>query len=97
MPLLLPGPKVPGKALALALLPPRLEVVVTTSDEVLSLRSRVDELQRVLDGLRADYHRLELRYRSEVIINSELQDLCREHGIRFREAIQRFSADGFSP
>lgn len=68
-------------------LPFRLEVVLTTSDEVLSLRSELAALRECLDGLQADFNRVEFRYRSECLVNQELQDLLREHHIPFRDVL----------
>ena len=43
--------------------------------------------------LRADFARLEFRYRCECTINLELQDLLKRHGISYRESIQRRVSD----
>lgn len=67
--------------------PFRVDVRLTPSDEVLKLREQVEQLQTELDGLRTDYLNLEFKYRQETIINMELQDLLREHGISFRPII----------
>lgn len=67
----------------------RLEVVLTTSDEVLSLREQVRVLTEQLGRLQADYNRVELRYRSECVVNMELQDLLREHGIPYRDILKQ--------
>ena len=68
----------------------RLEVVLTTSDEVLSLRDQVKVLTEQLDHLQQDYNRVELLYRSESVISMELLDLLRENGIPVREAVKRY-------
>ncbi len=68
----------------------RLEVVLTTSDEVLSLRGQVKVLTEQLDHLQQDYNRVELLYRSESVISMELLDLLRENGIPVREAVKRY-------
>jgi hypothetical protein len=67
-----------------------LEVVLTTSDEVLSLREQVKVLTEQLDHLQQDYNRVELLYRSESVISMELLDLLRENGIPVREAVKRY-------
>lgn len=67
--------------------PLRLDVRVTPSDEVVALRDELRDLRRELSELRTAYDRLELNFRGECIINLELQDLLREHGISFRGAI----------
>ena len=70
---------------------PRLEVVFTPSEEVTQLREQVKMLQQSLDGLQADYNRVELLYRSECCINLELQDILRVNHIPYREAIAKYT------
>lgn len=73
--------------------PLKLEVVVTTSDEVLALRARVAELEATINGLRSEYNRLEYLYRCESIINQRLLDRCREQNVKVHD-ITRGSVDG---
>lgn len=70
---------------------PRLEVVFTPSEEVTQLREQVKMLQQSLDGLQADYNRVELLYRSECCINLELQDILRANHIPYRAAIAKYT------
>lgn len=59
---------------------PKLEIILTTSDEVLSLRRQLADALAQIDDLRAQLNRTEYLYRCETIINSRLVDLCRaEH------------------
>ena len=58
------------------------------SEEVQSLRRRVAELEGKLEEMRAQRDRAEYKYGCEVVINGELVDLCREHGLRVREALR---------
>lgn len=71
---------------------PRLEVVLTPSDEIVSLREQVKQLTGERDHLQQEYNRIELLYRSECVINLELQDLLKEHGIAFREVLKQYAA-----
>ena len=71
---------------------PRLELVLTPSDEVVSLREQVKQLTGERDYLQQEYNRIELLYRSECVINLELQDLLKEHGIAFREVLKQYAA-----
>lgn len=71
---------------------PRLEVVLTPSDEVVSLREQVKQLAGERDYLQQEYNRIELLYRSECVINLELQDLLKEHGISYREVLKQYTA-----
>lgn len=71
---------------------PRLEVVLTPSDEVISLREQVKQLAGERDYLQQEYNRIELLYRSECVINLEPQDLLKEHGISFREVLKQYAA-----
>lgn len=59
------------------LLNPRIEVVVTTSDEVLALRSEVDTLHSQIDDLQMEVHRAQQLYGQECVINLRLQDQLR--------------------
>lgn len=65
-------------------------MLLTPSDEVVSLRKQVETLSGELAALRADYNRVEFLYRSESIINLEFQDLLNAHGIPYRDAIKRY-------
>ena len=67
--------------------PIELFVRLSPSDEVMQLRADVAHLEERLDQLRKEYNRTEFLYRCEVMINSQLVDLCREHGIRFHPAM----------
>lgn len=66
--------------------------MVTPSDEVVSLRERVQTLEGELAALQQSYNRVELLYRSETLINIELQDLLSAHGIPYRDAIKEYTA-----
>lgn len=71
---------------------PRLEIVLTPSDEITRLREQVKQLAGERDNLQQEYNRIELLYRSECVINLELQDLLKEHGISFREVLKSYNA-----
>ena len=58
-----------------------LKLVVTPSEQVIALQAQVSELQDRLEGLQAEYYRVEYRYRCGCIINQRLQDYCRECGL----------------
>lgn len=64
-------------------------MVLTTSDEVLSLREQVKVLTEQLGRLQADYNRVEFRYRCECVVNMELQDLLKENGIPYRDVLKQ--------
>lgn len=64
-------------------------MVLTTSDELLDLRERVKYLTDELARSQAEYNQVQLKYVSESIINTELQDLLRSHGIPYRDAIKK--------
>lgn len=58
----------------------------------------VKDLERQLAEAKAQANRAEYRYRCECVINTELQDLCRANGIKFRAALmQRPWADEAEP
>lgn len=67
--------------------PIELSVRLSPSDEVMQLRTDVARLEDQLEQLRQAYNRTEFLYRCEVMINTQLVDLCREHGIRLHPAM----------
>lgn len=68
----------------------KFHVIFTPSEEVTALRREVEDLKAQLVDLQAQLHRAELRYAAESLINGELQDLLREHGIPYRDAIKQY-------
>lgn len=63
--------------------PLNVAVTVTPSDEVISLRSRVAELEGQLSDLQRSYNRTEYLYMCEVQLNLQLQDIMRAAGVSF--------------
>lgn len=59
----------------------KLDITLTTSDEVLALRQHVSELTSQLQDVRAQLNRAEYLYRCETVINTRLVDLCRSQGV----------------
>lgn len=67
--------------------PLEVNVHITPSDEVQKLRDSVADIQKRLDSLQADYNRVEYYYRCESLVNMELIDLCRKHGVEVRPSM----------
>lgn len=67
--------------------PLEVNVHITPSDEVQELRTRLADLQKRVDSLQADYNRVEYYYRCESLVNMELIDLCRKHGVEVRTSM----------
>lgn len=69
---------------------PKIEVIFTPSDEVTSLRSRVNELEMQLLSVTSDCKKYEWRFCCMVNLQMQLNDYLREHNIkipkRFLEA-----------
>lgn len=65
-------------------------VIFTPSEEVKALRGEVEALKEQLAKLQQEFNRLELLYRSECMINMELQDVLKAAGIPYREAIAQY-------
>lgn len=63
--------------------PLRIAVDLTPSDEVTALRAQVAALEAELADLRQTYNKVEFRYRCEVLLNLQLQDLMRVAGVPF--------------
>ena len=67
--------------------PLEIHVTLRTDDEVLSLRSRVCQLEAEALEAQRVYNELEFRYRCECIVNAELVDLCRTSKVPFRPSL----------
>ena len=63
--------------------PLKVEVSLTPSDEVNALRSQVSELQARVAELQRDFNKVEYRYRCEVMLNLQLQDIMAVAGVPF--------------
>lgn len=68
--------------------PLKVEVILTTSDEVQQLRNQVVDLQEQLFELQRQYDRVEYRYKCEVMLNLQLQDLLMRSGIPFPDRLR---------
>lgn len=62
--------------------PIRLDITLTTSDEVLQLRSRVSDLEADLLRETSDRKRAEWKYACECNLRMQLCDYLREHDIK---------------
>lgn len=77
-------PPDPAAAFVRWLQNPRLDIHLTPGEEVLQLRQQVRELQLQTEKLQAAMQRAQDLYGQECVINLELEDLLRSHGIRRR-------------
>ena len=68
--------------------PLEIHVRVSVDDEVQALRARVAALEGEAEAERARADRAEYRYRCETVINAELTDLCKVHGVDIRPALK---------
>lgn len=67
--------------------PSEILVRLTPSDEVLELRERARKLEQELSKLQEDFKRVEYYYRCESLVNMELLDLCKAHGVKVRASM----------
>ena len=67
--------------------PLTVHVVLTPSDDVVHLRNQVSDLQREVLALKQETARAQHLYQGESILNLELLDLCREHGVPVRQVL----------
>lgn len=67
----------------------RFYVELHNSEAFLELQGRCSALELQCESLTRQLHEVSLKYGQELFINSELIDLCREHGISFRPALDR--------
>lgn len=63
--------------------PLNVAVTLTPSDEVMSLRSRIVDLESQLADLETTFNRTQYRYMCEVQLNLQLQDLMRAAHVPF--------------
>ena len=63
---------------------PRVELVLTPSDEVQRLRAEVDMLHSQIDGLLLELKRTRTLYGQECNRNMLLEDVLRSHNIHWR-------------
>lgn len=68
----------------------KFHVIFTPSEELQAFRREVEALKAELGDLRSQLNRVELMYAAETLINGELQDLLRDNGISYREAIKQY-------
>ena len=63
---------------------PHLRVVITPGDDIVRLRSELDDMSSQVDQLRVRLQRTEALYGQEVSLNLSLEDELRSLGIRRR-------------
>lgn len=61
--------------------PPKIEIIVTNSDEVKELREKLDALGKDYLQLQQEYKRTEWKYACECNLRMQITDWCREQGI----------------
>lgn len=80
-------PQCPFLALVEEGQPLTVHVVLTPSDDVVHLRNQVSDLQREVLALKQETIRAQNLYQGESVLNLELIDLCREHGVPVRQVL----------
>lgn len=65
------------------------KIYVEDARRVRDLETRVAALEGENAALMEEVKRLEFKYRCESVVNLELTDLCRSHGVDFRPALKR--------
>lgn len=68
--------------------PINLQVVLTPSEEVQSLRARIKDLEGQITAMRQEVTRAQNLFQAESVLNLELIDLCREHGVPVRQVLK---------
>lgn len=75
------NPLAPQALPSLGGIPLKVEVILTTSDEVQALRQQVSDLTLQLAQLQERYNRTEYLYRCETLINLHIVDYCKACGV----------------
>ena len=73
------------------MVPLKVDVSLTPSQQVLSLQKRVSDLTYRLDEMQQIYTRLEYKYRCEVLVNSELMDICKSYNLPIRDSLKNLN------
>lgn len=68
-------------------LPINLAVSVCDAQEVTDLKQQVSDLTAELARREEQLNRTEYLYRCEVLVNAELCDLCKRHGVKVRPSM----------
>lgn len=71
--------------------PLKLDISLTPSQQVLSLQKRVSDLIYRIDDMQRSYDRLEYKYRCEVLVNSELMDICKTYNLPVRDSLKNLN------
>jgi hypothetical protein len=75
----------------LRVVPFKVDVSLTPSQQVLSLQKRVSDLTYRIDDMQRSYDRLEYKYRCEVLVNSELMDICKTYNLPVRDSLKNLN------
>lgn len=75
----------------LRVVPFKVDVSLTPSQQVLSLQKRVSDLTYRIDDMKRSYDRLEYKYRCEVLVNSELMDICKTYNLPVRDSLKNLN------
>ena len=65
----------------------KVHIVHEEAAKVKGLRRELDKIRDELVEVRRRYQALEVKYGYEIHVNSELIDLCRLHGIKYRPGL----------
>lgn len=63
-----------------------LSISLKEDEEVKRLKEENEALQSRLNGLQAELNRAQYYFRCESVLNNQLVDLCRQHGIKLDSA-----------
>lgn len=72
-----------------------LSISLKEDEEIKRLKAENEALQSRVDTLQAELNRAQYLFRCESMVNNQLVDLCRDHGIKIDSAFfQRPYSDG---
>lgn len=63
---------------------PVIRLEMTSAEEIVELQMQLETLRREHQALKDEYDKLLAKYQNEVFVALRLQDLCREHGVKWR-------------
>lgn len=73
--------------------PLQVEVILTDSNMVQSLRQQLTQLQAEHDRLRDSFAHTEYKYRCEVLVNMQIMDYCKDKGIKIPRRLLRVAEE----